>query len=135
MNPAPAPAHSSWGRFTRADCRCPIGYDHTMDGDPLPEGLRYLATIPPPLPEGAPSEPERSPEWHLAEAEEHLVEADVLASAGSLGEATARLLAASANANIAALKVALRQEQLLHEIREQSHAATSLLDTIQHKTT
>lgn len=58
-------------------------------------------------------EVDRSPEWHLAEAEEHLLEADVLASSGALAEATARLLAAAANAQIGALKLALRQDALL----------------------
>lgn len=72
-------------------------------------------------------DPDRSPEWHLAEAEEHLLEADVLAAAGALGEATARLLAATANAQIGALKLALRQEHLLERVTDDLR--TLLLNT------
>ncbi len=43
------PVHTSWGSFTRADCRCEIGFDHMMDGSPLPEHLRALATVAPPV--------------------------------------------------------------------------------------
>lgn len=54
-----------------------------------------------------------SPEWHLAQAEEHLSRADKIVKLN--GDPTGRLLAATANAQIAALKLALQQDRLIAE--------------------
>lgn len=78
-------------------------------------------------------EPPRSPSWHMDEAEAHLAAAEKLADRArtdpeAAASLTRRLLAASAQAQLGALKLALQQDVVLVEMR-------SVLYDIVHNTT
>lgn len=79
-----------------------------------------------------PPPPNRTPEWHLAEAEDHLAVADEMVRAGF--DPTARLLAASANAQIGALKLTARMEMLVSMIDDSVRAMQRAADEIELNT-
>lgn len=79
-----------------------------------------------------PPPPNRTPEWHLREAEEHLAVADDQQKRGY--DPTARLLAASANAQIGALKLTARLEGLVSIIDDSTRTLQRALDEIEINT-
>jgi hypothetical protein len=86
---------------------------------PNPEYPAAGGIIPTSDPANQFGEPEHgSPAWHLAEAEEYAARADEAVADGRLDIVTAHLLAATANAQIGALKLAFRQDAMLAEMRE-----------------
>lgn len=112
--------HRSYGRITATDCTCSIGRDHKMDGTPYDGGMPTVArAVIDSLPPGV--TPPGSPAWHALEAEQHLAEADKLASQAAgdpflADTITRRLLAATANAQLGALKLALQQDIMLGDM-------------------
>lgn len=76
--------------------------------------------------------PNRTPEWHLQEAEEHLAVADDQQRRGF--DPTARLLAAAANAQIGALKLAVRMEGLVSLIDDSARAVQRATEEIEMNT-
>lgn len=73
---------------------------------------------------------DRTPEYHLEQAEAHMKKADLAAAAGDHQVAAARTLAAAAEAQIGALKLAMRTEGHVTELVAQLYEMTRLAGMI-----
>lgn len=86
----------------------PVCAEHVQPVDDPPD--YQTATLDAPAPEHG------TPAWHIDQAVEHLAKADQLASTGSPQGAMVRALAATANAQIAAAKLALEGDAMLADL-------------------